>query len=107
MRLLHTADAAVLPSHYEPFGIVVLEAWGATKPVVVTPNGGPSEFVRDQETGLFVHSDLESIAWGVGTALADADNAGRIARNGRNEAETRFSWNLVAEATLELYETIH
>lgn len=105
--LFKSADVVCVPSRNEPFGIVVLEAWGATKPVVVTRNGGPSEFVRDQETGLFVQSDKESIALGVGAALADADNSGRIARNGRNEAETRFNWNVVGEATLALYETIH
>jgi glycosyltransferase involved in cell wall biosynthesis len=63
--------------------------------------------VRDQETGFFVRADQESIAWGLGAALADSENAGRIARNGRNEAETRFSWNVVAEGTLKLYESIH
>ncbi len=107
VELFKSADVICVPSRNEPFGIVVLEAWGATKPVVVTPNGGPSEFVRDQETGLIVRSDQESIAWGLGAALADSENAGRIARNGRNEAETRFSWNVVAEGTLELYESVH
>jgi len=105
--LFKSADIICVPSRNEPFGIVVLEAWGATKPVVVTSSGGPAEFVRDQETGLFVRSDQESIAWGLGTALADADNSTRIARNGRHEAETSFSWNVVAEGTLRLYESIH
>lgn len=105
--LFKSANVVCVPSRNEPFGIVVLEAWGATKPVVVTPNGGPSEFVRDQETGLIVRSDEESIAWGLCTALSDSDNASRIARNGRNEAETRFSWSVVAEGTLNLYESIH
>jgi glycosyltransferase involved in cell wall biosynthesis len=105
--LFKSANVICVPSRNEPFGIVVLETWGATKPVVVTPNGGPSEFVRDQETGFFVRADQESIAWGLGAALADSENAGRIARNGRNEAETRFSWNVVAEGTLKLYESIH
>ena len=105
--LFKSADVVCVPSRNEPFGIVVLEAWGATKPVVVTPNGGPSEFVRDQETGLFVRSDEESIARGLASALEDAENASRIARNGRNEAETRFNWSVVAEGTLRLYESIH
>jgi glycosyltransferase involved in cell wall biosynthesis len=107
VALFKSADTICVPSRNEPFGIVVLEAWGATKPVVVTASGGPSEFVRDQETGLFVRSDQESIAWGLGTALADADNSTRIARNGRHEAETSFSWNVVAEGTARLYESIH
>ena len=43
----------------------------------------------------------------VGRFDTEVDNAGRIARNGRSEAETRFSWNVVAEGTLKLYESIH
>jgi glycosyltransferase involved in cell wall biosynthesis len=106
VELFKSADVICVPSRNEPFGIVVLEAWGATKPVVVTPNGGPSEFVRDQETGLIVRLNEESIAWGLGTALADADNATRIARNGRHEAETHFSWDSIADGTLELYHSL-
>ncbi len=46
-RLLHTADAAVLPSHYEPFGIVALEAAATGTPLVTSNVGGLGEAVID------------------------------------------------------------
>ena len=50
--LLHRADAAVLPSHYEPFGIVALEAAAAGAPLVTSTAGGLGEAVIDGVTGL-------------------------------------------------------
>lgn len=51
VRLLHTADAAVLPSHYEPFGIVALEAAATGIPLVTSDVGGLGEAVIDGQTG--------------------------------------------------------
>jgi hypothetical protein len=44
--------------------------------------------------------------WGLGTALADADNAGRIGQNGRREAEAHFQWDIIASGTENVYETV-
>lgn len=104
--LFKTADAVCVPSRNEPFGIVVLEAWSATRPVVVTRNGGPNEFVRDQETGYSVSPDREAIGWGLGTALSDRVTARRIGTNGRREVESRFSWDVIATRTATEYEAI-
>lgn len=104
--LFKSADVVCVPSRNEPFGIVVLEGWSASRPVVVTRNGGPSEFVRDHETGFVVQSSQESIGWGLGEALADAENAQRVGRNGRQEAETRFTWDAIALGTQEVYRSI-
>ncbi|MBI3692850.1 MAG: glycosyltransferase family 4 protein, partial [Mycolicibacterium aromaticivorans] len=52
LRLLHRADAAVLPSHYEPFGIAALEAAAAGIPLVTSTAGGLGEAVIDGETGV-------------------------------------------------------
>lgn len=49
--MLHTADAAVLPSHYEPFGIVALEAAATGTPLVTSTAGGLGEAVIDGVTG--------------------------------------------------------
>lgn len=51
LRLLHQTDAAVLPSHYEPFGIAALEAAAAGAPLVTSNVGGLGEAVIDGETG--------------------------------------------------------
>ena len=52
LRLLHRTDAAVLPSHYEPFGIAALEAAAAGAPLVTSNVGGLGEAVIDGETGV-------------------------------------------------------
>ena len=104
--LLKTADAVCVPSRNEPFGIVVLEAWSAARPVVVTRNGGPNEFVRDQDTGFMIHADCESIGRGLGTALSDTAKARKVGSNGRHEVESRFSWEAIAEGTEAVYDSL-
>lgn len=53
-ELFKSCDAVVVPSRNEPFGIVVLEAWSAGKPVVATNSGGPRDFVNPNVTGILV-----------------------------------------------------
>ena len=49
INLYKSTDVVCVPSRNEPFGIVVLEAWAAGKPVVATQNGGPRDFVSHGE----------------------------------------------------------
>jgi hypothetical protein len=106
VSLFKSADLVCVPSRNEPFGIVILEAWSAGKPVVATRNGGPAEFVKDRDTGITVSDDRDSIGWGVGTVLADEPSRERMGHNGRREAESRFSWETVAAATEGVYESV-
>lgn len=106
INLFRSADVVCVPSRNEPFGIVVLEAWSARKPVVVTRNGGPAEFVRHEHNGLTVRADADAIGWGLRVALHDAKHARRLGRNGRREAETRFSWDQIAVETEDVYRTV-
>jgi len=104
--LFKSADLVCVPSRNEPFGIVILEAWSASKAVVATRTGGPAEFVRHQDTGWTVPSDAESIGDGLQAVLSDNDHARRMGVNGRHEAETRFSWNTIAAQTEDVYLSI-
>jgi len=106
VRLFKCADVLSVPSRNEPFGIVVLEGWSAARPVVVTRNGGPSEFVRDQETGFLVQPTVESITCGLQAALADPGKARRIGHRGRAEVERRFNWEAIARETCDVYDSI-
>jgi len=98
-------DAVCVPSRNEPFGIVVLEAWSAGKPVVCTDCGGPAEFVWHEINGLKVHADPDSIAWGLGTLFTNFDWARWMGRNGRIAVEAAFSWDEIADQTLAVYHT--
>jgi len=101
--LYKACDCVCVPSRNEPFGIVVLEAWAAGKPVVATNNGGPSEFVWHDVNGYKIWPQPESIAWGIGTLFCDFEHGRWMGRNGRVAAETTFSWDTIAGHTYGVY----
>lgn len=104
--LFRACDVVAVPSRNEPFGIVVLEAWAAGKPVVATHNGGPGEFVSHEVNGLKVYDRPESVAWGIGTLFQDFERARWMGHNGRLAAESAFTWDRIAEQTAALYQSI-
>jgi glycosyltransferase involved in cell wall biosynthesis len=101
--LYKATDCVCLPSRNEPFGIVILEAWSAGKPVVATSIGGPEEIVWHEVTGYKIMPNPESIAWGIGTLFADFDRARWMGRMGRVAVETAFSWDIIANQVLAVY----
>jgi len=102
-NLFKACDLVCVPSRNEPFGIVVLEAWSAGKPVVVTRNGGPDEFVWHEVNGLKIYPVPNSVAWGIGTVFSNFEWARWMGRNGRIAAETVFSWDAVANHVVQVY----
>ncbi len=65
-RLYNIADVVCIPSLYEPFGIVALEAMAAKVPVVTSDAGGLAEFVEHMVTGVTTYTgDSGSLAWGL------------------------------------------
>jgi glycosyltransferase involved in cell wall biosynthesis len=86
--LLAACDALVCPSRHEPLGNVVLEAWSAARPVVAAAAQGPTELIRDGETGLLVPTEApEALAAAVAGLLADPARAAALAAAGRAEFE--------------------
>jgi glycosyltransferase involved in cell wall biosynthesis len=101
--LFKACDVVAVPSRNEPFGIVILEGWSAHKPVVSTRRGGPAEFVWHGVNGLQVEDTPDSVAWGLGTLLADHGRCRWMGRNGRAAVDAAFSWDNIAEQTEAVY----
>ncbi|HID31615.1 MAG TPA: glycosyltransferase family 1 protein [Desulfobacterales bacterium] len=101
--LYRACDVVCVPSRNEPFGIVVLEAWSAGKPVVVTKSGGPDEYVWHDVNGLKIYPHPESIAWGLGTLFTNFEWARWMGANGRIAVETVFNWDTVGDQVLSVY----
>jgi glycogen synthase len=101
---LAAADAAVLPSRYEPFGIVALEAAAAGAPLVSSTTGGLGDVVVDGETGLsFAPGDVDGLASCVRAVLDDPAAAERRARRAKARLSVDFNWTKIASATVEAY----
>ena len=104
LALLHRVDLAVLPSHYEPFGIVALEAAAAGTPLVTSDVGGLGEAVIDGRTGLsFPPRDVAALADAVRAVLDDPDAAQRRAVAARERLTSDFDWHTVAVRTAGVY----
>ncbi len=104
IKWLKACDMVVVPSRNEPFGVVVLEAWAAGKPVIATHGTGAGELVWHDVTGLRVYQNPNSIAWGIKTLLADPDKARWLGKNGRYAVEKVFNWENIANKVLDVYK---
>jgi glycogen(starch) synthase len=99
------ADVSVVPSVYEPFGLVALEAAALGTALVVAATGGLIEFVDDGVTGLRVPPlDPAALADAVTTVLDDDLLARRLVRNARTRLVRDHTWHSVAERTTSVYE---
>ena len=104
VRLLHGVDAAVLPSHYEPFGIVALEAAATGTPLVTSNVGGLGEAVINGQTGMScAPRDITGLANAVRAVLDDPQEAQRMALAARNRLTSDFDWYTVADETAQVY----
>lgn len=102
--VLAAADAVVLPSRYEPFGIVALEAAAAKAPLVASTVGGLGELVVDGETGLaFDPGNVAALVDAVDAVLSDTDAAGRRALAAQSRLAAEFDWARIAAATARVY----
>ncbi len=102
--LLAAVDAVVLPSRYEPFGIVALEAAAAGAPLVASSAGGLGDVVVDGVTGVsFPPGDVPALARAVGAVLADPAAARARARAARARLREEFDWARIAAGTARVY----
>jgi glycosyltransferase involved in cell wall biosynthesis len=106
INLYKSADVVCVPSRNEPFGIVVLEAWAAGKPVVVTRNGGPAEMVTHGQEGYIVSDNPGSICWGIKEIFNNFAHARWMGERGRVKAAYRFTWDQAAEQTEGIYREL-
>jgi glycogen synthase len=104
--LYRIADVCVVPSIYEPFGLVALEAMASSCPCIVADTGGLREVVPHDEVGLrFRARDPQSLAEMTVRVLDDAKLCRRLTAEAF-EHLSRFDWGDVAERTAAVYDEL-
>lgn len=121
VAVLAASTVFVCPSVYEPLGIVNLEAMAVGLPVVGTATGGIPEVVDDGVTGWLVPIDqvqdgtgtprdperfVADLAAALTTAVSDEARASAWGVAARRRVEEHFSWDAVAEQTVEVYRSV-
>lgn len=105
--LLHRAGCVVIPSLYEPFGIVALEALAAEAPTVAARTGGLAEIIEGTDAALlFEPGNARLLADAIERVLTDRALATEMQARGRDVLISRFSWDAIAASTLEVYEQV-
>ncbi len=101
------ADVCVIPSHYEPFGLVAIEAMACGTPVVASDVGGLKFTIIPEETGLLVPpQDIVGFADGIHRILFDQVWARKMRKQASANVHQRFSWGGVAIQLSELYRHV-
>ena len=101
------ADVCAIPSHYEPFGLVAIEAMGCGTPVVASDVGGLKFTVVPEETGLLVPPQNEAaFAEAIDRILTDDVWARKLRRQASARVQQNFSWTGAAIQLSDLYRRL-
>ena len=104
VQLLHSADAAVPPSHYEPFGIVALEAAATGTPLVTSNVGGLGEAVINGQTGMsFPPLDIARSGRSGPRGPRRPGRRSTACERRRERLTSDFDWHTVAGETAQVY----
>jgi glycosyltransferase involved in cell wall biosynthesis len=105
--LLRAADICVLPSRWEPFGTVMLEAWAAGTPLVAAASQGPAALIEDGANGLLVPvDDVGALAAAVRRLMADPALKAHLIDRGQADYQQGFTRAAVTERMLALYRQL-
>jgi glycosyltransferase involved in cell wall biosynthesis len=105
--LMSVFDVVVVPSLWEGFGLVLLEAMAAGRPIIASRVSAIPEIVVDGETGILVPpADPESLSHAIVRLLDDADLADRMGRQGRARLVRVFSVDAMVAGTEAVYDEV-
>jgi D-inositol-3-phosphate glycosyltransferase len=100
------AEMVIMPSHYESFGMVALEAMAMGTPVIASEVGGLAFLVKDGVNGFHVPSrDPEALADRIYTLLTDPNCRDSLGRQARQYAQ-QFAWPIIVERMMGVYEDV-
>jgi glycosyltransferase involved in cell wall biosynthesis len=99
-----TCDLLVFPSGHESFGIVLLEAWAAGKPVIGSRVGAIPSVVDEGQDGLLIrHRNVGDLTAAIQTLLSRPELRRQMGESGRQKVQQRYTWNIVADRLRQVY----
>ena len=106
ISLINACDIYVVPSLYEPFGIVALEGMAMKKPVIASDTGGIREIINNERNGiLFEPGNVKELADKISYLIIDEDRRKALGDLARKRAYI-FSWERTYEKTLNVYNEV-
>jgi glycogen(starch) synthase len=104
-RILQRAGCVIIPSLYEPFGIVALEGMAAGAPTIVARTGGLAEIVEGTDAGLlFEPGNHHDLADRILQVLTDPKVATSMRKKAAKLITEHYTWSAIAASTISVYE---
>ena len=100
------AEMFVLPSYSENFGMSVIEAMECGTPVVISDKVGISKEVEENNAGIIVKTNPESIYAGIKNLLDNSSLRRKIAENGKNMVKEYYDIDKVSDKMIKMYEEV-
>ena len=100
------ADAFIIPSHEEAFGVVAAEAMAMGKPLISTAVGGLGEVVDDEVALIIPPGDPDSIARAIVTLYQSPERREKMGQVGLTKVREIFNWDRAAQEYISLYESV-
>lgn len=101
------ADAVVVPSIYEPFGLVALEAAALNTPLVISRTGGLAEFAGADATALtFRSGSVDDLVRAVQQVIDDPVKSAQRVRRARRRLREHHAWPALSDATIAAYQKV-
>jgi UDP-glucose:(heptosyl)LPS alpha-1,3-glucosyltransferase len=104
-QLYSAADAFVLPTAYETFSLVCMEAMACGLPVFATPVGGIEDYLHDRDNGFRIAADADDIARKIAAAFAEPDLMRRMQQGARATAQA-YGWDSVGQRYIAVLRDI-
>jgi len=102
--LLRAADICLLPSNYEPFGTVILDAWSTRTAFIACDSAGPRMHIRNGENGMLVPAgEPAALAGAIRAVISNPALRERIVENGYTEYVSRFTREAVTRQWIDYY----
>lgn len=102
---IHRAGCVVIPSLYEPFGVVALEALAGGAPLIAADTGGLAELVGGTGSALlFEPGNADDLADCIERVLTESDLTDQMVRRGHELLEASYSWDAIATRTILVYQ---
>jgi glycosyltransferase involved in cell wall biosynthesis len=100
-------DIFILPTHYEPFGLVALEAMAAGKPVIITKYAGASELINDNINGVLLNdpNEITELKTKINDLISSKNKREEIGREAITTAK-EYTWDKISKLTYESYKDI-
>jgi glycosyltransferase involved in cell wall biosynthesis len=105
--LFASLDCFTLPSRHEPFGIVVLEAWSAGRPVIAAEIGGLAKLVQHEKTGLhFESGNADELTAAMRRMLSEANLRETTVHTAQVEIKEHYTWTGIAAQLESIYQQV-